>query len=794
MKSYLSLILLFCLNALAAQTSNGWTWLDVDQLGGEFLSDFELPTNDSGIYISTGGDLFFYDGNNFIHYDHTQQGIELDRDYMRRIELVGDSIIWASNAERVMSYHLNNQEWEVFDPNNGEPLTNPNAYDVAVEEDGTVWWAANRSGYEMGDTSWTRKYFRTYGYNMSNGVRSVQIDSANNKWFETAPSICIEGGCSSPPGLAMINTSDTILFDVDSLGFPFLNNLNLKIDQNGVAVAIVSGQTTAHRLEYINGVWTEPTELSLIGSLIDFAFDETNKIYFHTTAGIEFENQDEWSLISIDPNRIHYVYSFQVKNNRVYLGGSSRDESNRSHSALGYYEIGAYFITGSTYWDANANGQRDTLESGLSRILLTTANEELAFSITDGYYSLNLQTAGSTEITATPPLYFLPTSPQNGDTTVVAPDTQGGIDSLDFGFIPDTTATDLRISLTTINNANPGSEVSYSLNIENLAPRATPAQVNFTFDDRLDFISANHPSLAIDNNLLTFVDTLGYQETVRILTTFQVSPEIFTIGDTIFLAGNVTVIDGQTDLNETNNSFEVSQVTTGPFDPNYITVTPAGNGDNGEVPTTTSSLEYTIYFQNIGNDTARNVFITNLIDNDLELASLTVVSSSHNHHFELLNSRGGIRWIFPEIDLVDSLTNDVGSIGYVTYRIAPLNRAEGTQITNQADIFFDFNEPIRTNRTLTTLTDPVINSVTSEQVVNNGCLENFYVKNDQLIVEFPDLFTGQMDVFTVSGQRLLSRSLREKTPITSLDKLPAGFYVAKLTGRGCSTSFIFWNY
>ena len=51
----------------------------------------------------------------------------------------------------------------------------------------------------------------------------------------------------------------------------------------------------------------------------------------------------------------------------------------------------------------------------------------------------------------------------------------------------------------------------------------------------------------------------------------------------------------------------------------------------------------------------------------------------------------------------DSTTNEPESHGYIKFKINPQEDLTlGTQVENFADIFFDFNDPIRTNTTLTT--------------------------------------------------------------------------------------------
>ena len=56
-----------------------------------------------------------------------------------------------------------------------------------------------------------------------------------------------------------------------------------------------------------------------------------------------------------------------------------------------------------------------------------------------------------------------------------------------------------------------------------------------------------------------------------------------------------------------------------------------------------------------------------------------------------------------DINLPDSTSNEPESHGYIKFKVSPqADMVEGTQVENFADIFFDFNDPIRTNTTLTT--------------------------------------------------------------------------------------------
>ena len=59
-----------------------------------------------------------------------------------------------------------------------------------------------------------------------------------------------------------------------------------------------------------------------------------------------------------------------------------------------------------------------------------------------------------------------------------------------------------------------------------------------------------------------------------------------------------------------------------------------------------------------------------------------------------------MKFVFDNINLPDSISNEPGSHGYIEYTIRPRRDiSEGAYITNRASIFFDLNSPIITNYT-----------------------------------------------------------------------------------------------
>ncbi len=187
------------------------------------------------------------------------------------------------------------------------------------------------------------------------------------------------------------------------------------------------------------------------------------------------------------------------------------------------------------------------------------------------------------------------------------------------------------------------------------------------------------------------------------------------------------------DFAHSNNTNTVCPPVGVAYDPNNKVPHIAGDGPLGNIDTSTTSLTYTLNFQNTGTASAKNVYIIDSISDNLDLESIRILSSSHN--MNLLHVRDRVlRFDFPKIYLPDSASDPQGSQGYVIFTIDLVeNLPIGTQIENTGHIFFDYNPPIVTNTTLHTLyvepfiPDPLVIALNAEDVTckntDNGRLE-----------------------------------------------------------------------
>ncbi len=148
---------------------------------------------------------------------------------------------------------------------------------------------------------------------------------------------------------------------------------------------------------------------------------------------------------------------------------------------------------------------------------------------------------------------------------------------------------------------------------------------------------------------------------------------------------------GETDT--TNNFCQKIDTVRSSFDPNDIAVSPSGY----ILPCT--KLQYTIRFENDGNDTAHNIHVMDTLSNNLDVNSLEIETATAAMNIAIIKDGPYqiVKFDFPNIMLPDSSHHNECQ-GMVIYNIRTKpGIADGTIIPNQAGIYFDDNPPVMTN-------------------------------------------------------------------------------------------------
>lgn len=160
------------------------------------------------------------------------------------------------------------------------------------------------------------------------------------------------------------------------------------------------------------------------------------------------------------------------------------------------------------------------------------------------------------------------------------------------------------------------------------------------------------------------------------------------------------------------------QENIGAFDPNDKQAQPKGYGEEHFINRNTD-IEYTIRFQNTGTDTAFNVVILDQLSEHLDPTSIRPGASSHAYSFERIGG-DSLRFTFSNIMLPDSNVNLAASQGFVQFVAKQMpDLALGSVIANEAAIYFDFNDPITTNRVFHTIGEDFIQVLNSASETAN---------------------------------------------------------------------------
>ncbi|MFK7970612.1 MAG: PKD domain-containing protein [Bacteroidia bacterium] len=149
-------------------------------------------------------------------------------------------------------------------------------------------------------------------------------------------------------------------------------------------------------------------------------------------------------------------------------------------------------------------------------------------------------------------------------------------------------------------------------------------------------------------------------------------------------------------------------------DPNAIHVEPEGCGTNKAIDLDTEHLIYTIEFENVGNDTAFDVRIEDVLPASLDLASIRVLDGyPFQPEARIIPGKSMVRFDFTHANVPPASQDSVRAQGYVKFSVDIKDGlSAGTMIENFADIFFDRQLPVRTDTTTNRLENdpkPVIN-------------------------------------------------------------------------------------
>lgn len=231
------------------------------------------------------------------------------------------------------------------------------------------------------------------------------------------------------------------------------------------------------------------------------------------------------------------------------------------------------------------------------------------------------------------------------------------------------------------------------ISVTNTYCNAATANVTMHFSPNYQFGYSSPSPTSVSGNTVTWnLGSLGSdRKIIWVWCTVPGTGFLIPGVDTVHTDFKVSVVTGETDT--TNNYISRIETIWGSYDPNEMSVSPAGD------IISCTPLQYTIHFQNTGNDTAHNVYILDTLSDNLDPKSLDIVSASAEMNTGIFKSGTHtiVKFDFPNIKLLDSSHHGKDE-GAVTFTIkAKPGLADGALIKNTAGIFFDDNPAILTN-------------------------------------------------------------------------------------------------
>lgn len=344
---------------------------------------------------------------------------------------------------------------------------------------------------------------------------------------------------------------------------------------------------------------------------------------------------------------------------------------------------------GYVFLDYNMNGVKNAGEPNIPGISVYTSSGAMTTTNASGNYTLSSVPNGDTIRVVVP-----------GPPSVSIPDFRvfsfGNTNSVNFGITPSVPKHDLSVTLGFTGVFRPGFSNNLFVTVQNKIIPVQNASLRLLLPGFLEVQNISLPPTSmLGDTLFWSLNTLNANESI----TFSIkvkTPVGTPLGTNVVCRAEVMPL--QNDLNAGNNTYTLNSTVVGSYDPNDKRVQPAYM--TPEMSEQRPTLEYTVRFQNTGNFPADFVIIRDTLSNDLDLSSFRLLASSHPCTWEILPGKV-LEVTFNNINLPDSISDEPGSHGFVHFSIRPTNAFPvGHAINNHADIYFDYNEPIRTNDAL----------------------------------------------------------------------------------------------
>jgi uncharacterized repeat protein (TIGR01451 family) len=246
------------------------------------------------------------------------------------------------------------------------------------------------------------------------------------------------------------------------------------------------------------------------------------------------------------------------------------------------------------------------------------------------------------------------------------------------------------------------------------------------------------------------------------------------LGDTVRTSFLINPLAG--DMDTTNNYIERVDTIQASFDPNIIQVSPRDCFDND------TTLLYSVHFENMGNDTAHNVYVLDTLSANLDVKSLKLLATSAVMDINTINAGPYtiLKFDFPNIKLLDSSWHGLNDGMFVFSLKTKPGLAIGESIANRVGIYFDNNDVVMTNTVQNTKGCPTV--MVDAFTANNNVLLYPNPAKDELTLNTKRGSFSSCTITNAIGQQVITQDIAGTQTLVNIKSLPSGVYQVTLKG------------
>ncbi len=491
-------------------------------------------------------------------------------------------------------------------------------------------------------------------------------------------------------------------------------------------------------------------------------------------------------------------YQYYGNDNLKYIccDEDEQDYLFPSNNAPYPFSLNTYcsFTPGGTYYTIKGQARLDINNNGCDAN--DNAYSNLNFSISNGLQKGNFisKNSGDYDIPVGEGTHIVTPIIENSNYFKVSPESisvtfpsETSPFTQNFCITPNGNHQDLEITLLSIIPARPGFDATYKLVYKNKGTQTKSGSVSLDFNDAvLDFISATPlVTSQVTNKLSWDYENLQPFETREITIVLNVNSPMETPAVNINdrLSFNALILPVTDDEKPVDNSFALRQIVVGSYDPNDKTCL---EGDVITPELIGEYVHYLIRFENTGTYPAENIVVKDMIDlSKFDISTLVPTDASHSYVTKI-SGGNKVEFIFEKINLpFDDAHND----GYIAFKIKTLpTLSVGDSFENEANIYFDYNFPILTNKaisTFKTLGTKDFEFSTYFNVYPNPVRDvlNISTKNDIEI--------ESASIYDVLGQLVIAAPNAKNISTIDVSKLNVGNYILKVKSNKGSSAMKF---